>query len=138
MTMYRNTLLVATSNKGLVDINADVEAFVAKSGVQDGMVNVYLHHTSASLLINEGADPQVLRDLENWIARLVVDGDPLFGHTQEGDDDMSAHVRAALTAVSVTLPVIDGKVALGQWQRIFLWEHRIKPMERRLTLSVWS
>lgn len=135
--MRRYTLIVPTRNKGLLDITEQVQAKLDDSGLRDGMLNLFLQHTSASLLVNEGADPQVGRDLEAWMSREVVDGDPIFLHTEEGDDDMSAHVRAALTAVSLNIPVIDGKIALGTWQRVFLWEHRIAPMQRKVVLSLW-
>ena len=97
------------------------------------MVNVFCRHTSASLLIQENADPDVRRDLEHFFARLVPDGDPLFAHTVEGDDDMPAHVRTALTAVNLSIPVSHGQLALGTWQGIYLWEHRRSPHSRAIT-----
>lgn len=135
--MYRYTLTVPTDNKGLVDITTEIQFQIEESGVKQGMVNLFIQHTSASLLVNEGADPQVGRDLEAWMSREVVDGDTIFLHTEEGDDDMSAHVRTALTTVSLNLPVQDGRVMLGTWQRIFLWEHRHAPMQRKVVLTVW-
>lgn len=136
--MYRSSLVVPTRQKGLIDITDEVNRHIVKSGHRDGMVNLFLHHTSASLLVNEGADPRVAGDLERWLSRLVMDGDSIFEHREEGPDDMSAHVRLALTAVSISMPVMRESVALGTWQRIFLWEHRHGPMERRLTLTVWN
>lgn len=136
--MYRNTFTVATRNKGLVDISDKLNTLIRESGKRDGMLHLFLHHTSASLLINEGADPRVCTDLERWLERLVEDGDPLFEHREEGDDDMSAHVRVALTTVTLTLPVVEGKLGLGRWQRVFLWEHRHGPMERDLTVTIWN
>ena len=107
-------------------------ALVRKSDLETGLVTLHLQHTSASLLIQENADPEVRRDLERFFARLAPDGDPLFRHTMEGDDDMPAHVRAALTAVNLSIPVSGGNLALGVWQGIYLWEHRTQPHSRRV------
>lgn len=136
--MRRHKFQVGTNGKGLVDITDEINAYLAKQDMKEAMVNVYLHHTSASLQINEGADGRVADDLENWFERAVVDGDALFTHREEGDDDMSAHVRVALTVVSLLIPVADGKLDLGRWQRVFLWEHRHGPMTRDITLTVWG
>lgn len=138
LTMHRHQLTLRTTSKGLVDITDEIRTWLRSLSLSDAMLNIYLHHTSASLLINEGADPCVSDDLENWLARAVIDGDPLFTHREEGDDDMSAHVRVALTSISLNVPIVEGDIALGKWQRIFLWEHRHGPMERTITLSVWS
>ena len=108
--------------------------WVAQNGLRNGLVTLHLRHTSASLLIQENADPDVRRDLENFFARLVPDGDPLFSHTAEGDDDMPAHVRTALTAVNLSIPVSQGQLALGTWQVIYLWEHRRAPNSRAVTV----
>ena len=108
-----------------------VADWVAQNGLRDGLVTLHLRHTSASLLIQENADPDVRRDLESFFARLVPDGDPLFSHTVEGDDDMPAHVRTALTAVNLSIPVSQGQLALGTWQGIYLWEHRRSPHSPR-------
>ena len=136
--MVRQQLHVRTSRKGLVDISSLVQAVVDESGYREGMCNVFIHHTSASLIINENADPNVLRDLEAWMERAVVDGDSLFLHREEGPDDMSAHVRAALTATSLLIPVAAGRLALGVWQGVFLWEHRRAGSERKISVSVWG
>lgn len=136
--MQRHQLRVSTSGKGLVDITDEIQEWLKTASLKEGMLNVYLHHTSASLAINEGADPRVGDDLENWFEREVVDGDALFTHREEGEDDMSAHVRVALTSVSLNLPVVDAAIALGKWQRVFLWEHRHGPMERDITLTLWN
>lgn len=136
--MRRHKFEVRTDGKGLVDITDEVQAFLDTQDLKEAMLHVYLHHTSASLLINEGADPRVCDDLENWLEREVIDGDNLFTHREEGEDDMSAHVRVALTAVSLVIPVTDGKIDLGKWQRVFVWEHRHGPMTRDVTLSVWN
>ena len=117
-------LTVATRGRGLREITGDVEAWINQSGFQEGLLTLHLQHTSASLLIQENADPDVRADLERFFARLVPDGDPLFKHTVEGNDDMPAHVRTALTTVNLSIPVNAGELALGTWQGIYLWEHR--------------
>lgn len=136
--MFRQPIVVKTANKGLTDITRDVQHVIERSGLKNSMCNVFLHHTSASVLINENADYNVLRDLEAWMSRLVTDGDALFLHREEGPDDMSAHIRAALTATSISIPVIDGKLGLGTWQGIFVWEHREHGADRRVTVTVWG
>ena len=125
---------IPTRGRGLYDFTAEVANWVAQNGLQNGLVTLHLRHTSASLLIQENADPDVRRDLENFFARLVPDGDPLFSHTAEGDDDMPAHVRTALTAVNLSIPVSQGQLALGTWQGIYLWEHRRAPHSRAVTV----
>ena len=125
---------IPTRGRGLYDFTAEVANWVAQNGLQNGLVTLHLRHTSASLLIQENADPDVRRDLENFFARLVPDGDPLFSHTAEGDDDMPAHVRTALTAVNLSIPVSQGQLALGTWQGIYLWEHRRAPNSRAVTV----
>lgn len=127
-------LTIATRGRGLYEFTREVEAWVSKNGFTDGLVTLHLRHTSASLLIQENADPDVRADLERFFARLVPDGDPLFAHTSEGDDDMPAHVRTALTAVNLGLPLSGGRLALGTWQGIYLWEHRRVPHARRVAL----
>lgn len=116
----------------MYELTGEVRAWVAESGLRRGLLTLLVRHTSASLLIQENADPAVRVDLERWLARAVPDGDPLFGHTSEGPDDMPAHVRAALTATSVSIPVADGAPALGTWQGIYLYEHRTAPHRRRI------
>jgi secondary thiamine-phosphate synthase enzyme len=125
---------IPTRGRGLYDFTAQVTDWVAQNGLQNGLVTLHLRHTSASLVIQENADPDVRRDLENFFARLVPDGDPLFSHTVEGDDDMPAHVRTALTAVNLSIPVSKGQLALGTWQGIYLWEHRQAPHSRAVTV----
>lgn len=129
-------LQVATRGRGLVDLTADVQEFVRGAGARDGLCTVFVHHTSASLLITENADPEVHRDLERFFSRLVPDGDKLFRHDAEGPDDMPAHVRCALTQTSLSIPVRDGRCDLGTWQGIYLWEHRHAAHQRRVTLTV--
>jgi len=117
-----------------VEITDEVERWLAENHFRDGLLTLHLRHTSASLLIQENADPDVRRDLEAFFQRLAPDGDPLFVHTTEGDDDMPAHVRTALTAVNLSIPVRAGRLALGTWQGIYLWEHRTQPHSRRVAL----
>lgn len=123
---------VATRGRAFHEITDDVEAWVARNGFKSGLITLHIRHTSASLLIQENADPDVRRDLENFFARLVPDGDPLFEHVIEGDDDMSAHVRTALTTVNLSIPVDGGRLALGTWQGIYIWEHRQQPHSRHV------
>jgi secondary thiamine-phosphate synthase enzyme len=125
---------IATRGRGLYDFTAKVADWITRHGFRDGLVTLHLRHTSASLLIQENADPDVRRDLESFFARLVPDGDPLFSHTMEGDDDMPAHVRTALTAVNLSIPVSQGRMALGTWQGIYLWEHRRSSHSRAVTV----
>ena len=132
----QNTLTVPTRGRGFTDITAQVDNLVAASGVQVGIANIFTAHTSCSLLISENADPAVRRDLERWFARAVPDGDALFEHDAEGSDDMPAHVRSALTGVTLTVPVSDGRLQLGTWQGIYLWEHRTRPHQRKVVVTV--
>lgn len=124
--------------RGLTEITGDVVEWVARCGVPSGLCTLFLQHTSASLLIQENADPSVCRDLEEWLARLVVQGDPLFTHVSEGPDDMPAHVKSALLPTSLSIPVRDGKLQLGTWQGVFLWEHRRHPHRRSLWIHLSS
>ena len=133
---FQETLTVRTTGRGTTDLSSRVEAVVARSGVRVGLCQVFVQHTSASLMLCENADPDVRRDLEAFFARLVPDGDPLFRHTLEGPDDMPAHVRSVLTASGITLPVGGGRCLLGTWQGVYLWEHRRFPHERRVTVTV--
>ena len=125
-------LVVRTRGRGFYELTDEVASCVRQSGFQLGVVTLHLRHTSASLLIQENADPDVRRDFERFFTRLVPDGDALFQHTAEGDDDMPAHVRTALTAVNLSIPIESGRLALGTWQGIYLWEHRRQPHSRRV------
>jgi secondary thiamine-phosphate synthase enzyme len=136
MRQYLETIIIPTSGRGLVDITERVLEHVAASGITCGIVNLFVRHTSASLLIQENADPTVRHDLERYFARLVPDGDALFRHQDEGPDDMPAHVRTALTAVNLAVPVQSGMLALGTWQGIYLWEHRRQGHRREVMLHV--
>lgn len=134
--MQRNRLVIDTPGRGLIDITAQIQAAVRESSIGTGLCHVFILHTSASLLVTENADPDVLHDLETVYADLAPDGDRRYRHTAEGPDDMSAHVRSALTQTSLTLPVEDGRLALGTWQGIHLWEHRSRPHRRTVVLTV--
>jgi secondary thiamine-phosphate synthase enzyme len=127
---------VETRGQGLFEVTAKVQALVADSDVAQGLCTVFVRHTSASLVIQENADPSARRDLERWIARLVPEGDPFYTHDTEGPDDMPAHIRAALTATSLSIPVVDGELALGTWQGVYLWEHRRRGSRRELILHI--
>ena len=130
------TLAFETHGRGLVEITRPVAEFASESGFQDGLLTLFVRHTSASLLVQENADPAVRADLERFFARLVPDGDPLFKHRDEGPDDMPAHARAALTAVQLSIPLAGGRLALGTWQGIYLWEHRTRPHRREVALHL--
>jgi secondary thiamine-phosphate synthase enzyme len=136
------TLTVETPGQGLHEITdrvgAAVAEAVAEDSLSDGLATLFLQHTSASLVIQENADPSARRDLERWLARLAPEDDPLYTHTLEGPDDMPSHIRAALTATSLSIPIVDGKLALGTWQGIFLWEHRRARHTRKLVVHVGS
>ena len=127
-------LRIATRGRGLYEFTDHAAAWASENHFNDGLLTLHVRHTSASLLIQENADPDVRRDLEEFFARLVPDGDPLFIHTAEGEDDMPAHVRSALTAVNLSIPIVRGRLALGTWQGIYLWEHRHAPHSRLITL----
>ena len=128
----QHEITIATRGRGFHEFTDEVRALLRGTKIQTGQVTLHLQHTSASLVIQENADPDVRRDFENFFARLVPDGDAIFIHTAEGDDDMSAHIRTALTAVNVTIPITRGELALGTWQGIYLWEHRTHAHRRRV------
>ncbi len=122
----------ATRGRGFVDITPRVEQWVRASGIVDGVLTLFIRHTSASLVVQESADPDVRADLDRLLARLVPDGDPLFRHRDEGPDDMPAHARTALTSVDVSIPLVGGRLALGAWQAIYIWEHRARAHRREV------
>ena len=136
LRQHLSTLTIRTPGRGMIEITGEVRAYVAQSGIQQGLLTLFVRHTSASLLVQENADPDVRGDLERFFARLVRDGDPLFQHRAEGADDMPAHVRSALTATQLSIPIVGGSLALGTWQGIYLWEHRFRGHERELVLHV--
>jgi secondary thiamine-phosphate synthase enzyme len=134
MRQAHTTLALSTSGRGLTEITGRIDAWVRGTGLSTGLVTVFVRHTSASLLIQENADPAVARDLERFLARLVPDGDPLFEHVDEGADDMPAHVRAALTQTQLSIPLGEGRLVLGTWQGIYLFEHRRRGHRREVVL----
>ena len=131
-----HTITIETRGRGTYNLTAAIDDAVRRSGLRIGLCHCFVQHTSASLILCENADPQVRRDLEAFMARLVPDGDPLFDHTDEGPDDMPAHVRSILTKMDLTLPIRDGRPALGTWQGIYLYEHRSHPHHRRVLLTL--
>jgi secondary thiamine-phosphate synthase enzyme len=134
--VFQETLTIATQGRGTRDITGEVQRVVSGSGIHTGLCQVFIHHTSASLMLCENADPTVRRDLEAFMSRLVPDGDSLFHHTSEGLDDMPAHVRTLLTQTGLSVPVSGGRCALGTWQGIYLWEHRRASHRRQVTVTV--
>lgn len=128
-------ITIATRGRGLYEFTDEVADWVRQNNFKSGLVTLHLRHTSASLLIQENADPDVRRDLEAWFSRLVRDGDSLFVHTAEGDDDMPAHIRTALTAVNLSIPLHNGRLTLGTWQGVYVWEHRRAPHSRRVAIQ---
>ena len=127
-------LRISTRGRGFYEITDNVADWLSQKGFQDGLLTLHIRHTSASLLIQENADPDVRRDLETFFSRLVPEGDRMFIHIAEGDDDMPAHIRTALTAVNLSIPVSKGRMTLGTWQGIYVWEHRQSPHSRAVTL----
>lgn len=132
----QHSLQVSTPGRSTTDITAEIDSLLRGSAISQGLCHVFLHHTSASLIITENADADVRLDLEHYLSHLVRDGDPAYRHDQEGDDDMAAHIRSVLTQTELTLPVHDGRLALGTWQGLYLWEHRYQPHRRRLTITL--
>jgi secondary thiamine-phosphate synthase enzyme len=132
---HQTTIVVSTRGRGLVDVTERVRAAVRASGVRVGLCSLFLQHTSASLVVQENADPSVLRDLERFLDRLAPE-DARYEHDAEGPDDMPAHIRSAVTKTSEVVPIVDGNLGLGTWQAIYLWEHRRAPHERRLVITV--
>jgi secondary thiamine-phosphate synthase enzyme len=129
---------VITNGRSIVNITRDIEKEIKEAGIQNGLCHVFIQHTSASLIITENADQNVLRDLEFYIQKLVMDGDPNYIHDDEGPDDMAAHIRSVLTQTEITIPVRFGHCGLGTWQGIFVWEHRTQPHQRQITLTIYG
>ena len=136
LRQFATTLEFETAGRGLVEITTRVRRWVEPLGVTCGTLTLFVRHTSASLLVQENADPDVRGDLERFFARLVPDGDPLLQHRDEGPDDMPAHIRAALTAVQLTVPIANGHLTLGTWQGLYLWEHRLRSHRRQIALHL--
>jgi secondary thiamine-phosphate synthase enzyme len=130
------SLTLSADRQGLYDITHKVAELVRSSGKNEGLVTLFIRHTSASLLVQENADPSARRDLEAWLNRLVPENDELYTHTVEGPDDMPAHIKSALTATSLSIPLLEGRLALGEWQGVFLWEHRLRPGPREVLVNV--
>jgi secondary thiamine-phosphate synthase enzyme len=136
MRQHHTVIDIDTPGRGLVEITRPVAQWVGGTGVTHGLLTLFIRHTSASLLVQENADPEVRRDLERFFARLVPDGDPLFEHQNEGPDDMPAHVRSALTQVQLSIPVTDGRLVLGTWQGLYVYEHRRRAHRRQIVLHL--
>ncbi len=132
----QDEIKISTQGRGTYDLSRQVQQAVQASGVSTGICHVFIRHTSASLMICENADPAVMRDLETFMSRQVPDGDPMFTHTAEGPDDMPSHIRSVLTQSDLQLPVSNGQCALGTWQGIYLWEHRLAPHQRNVILTI--
>lgn len=132
----QQSFTVQTSGRGTYEVTGEVQRLVASSGIRRGLCHIFIHHTSASLMLCENADPAVRDDLERFMSRLVPDGDPLFRHTAEGPDDMPSHVRSVLTHTGLDVPITDGRCDLGTWQGVYVWEHRQSPHRRRVTVTV--
>lgn len=136
MRQVQNNITLRTSGQGLYEVTRQVAAWIAETDVEDGLLTVFCRHTSASLTIQENADPDVLRDLRDYFTKLAPEGPRLYRHTTEGPDDMPAHIKSALTAVQLSIPVTGGRMALGTWQGIFLFEHRTHAHDRELALHL--
>lgn len=136
MRQFHHSLHISTQGRGMHDITDHVRLWVSKSGIEDGLLTLFIQHTSAGLVIQENADPAVQHDLERFFARLVPDGLPMFEHANEGSDDMPAHVRATLTPTSLGIPVRNGAPALGNWQGIYLYEYKLRPGHRTVLLHL--
>ena len=134
--MEQQTISIQTEGRATINISGEVEQVVRASAIEQGLCHVFVHHTSASLIVTENADANVRRDLESYISRLVLDGDPAYRHDQEGPDDMAAHIRSVLTQTEITIPVRAGRLALGTWQGLFLWEHRYRAHRRNVTITL--
>ena len=134
--VHQQQLRFSTRGRGTYNISQQVGEVINKSGIKTGICQIFIHHTSASLILCENADPTVRTDLETFMKRLVPDGDSMFKHKDEGDDDMPAHIRTILTESSLSIPIEDGKECLGIWQGIYLWEHRTSPFKRNITVTV--
>ena len=129
-------LSLNTEKQGLHDITGQARLVVEEANIREGLCTLFVQHTSASLLIQENCDSTARDDLENWLNRMVPEGDSLYTHTLEGDDDMPAHIKSALTSVSLSIPILDGQLCLGTWQGIYLWEHRHQPSTRKVIVHI--
>ena len=134
--IFQESITVKTNRQGLVNITSQVASVVKSSGLTQGLCSVFVQHTSCSLVIQENADPSARADLEDWICRLAPENDPHYTHTLEGPDDMPAHLKAAVTKTSEQIPVAHGKLALGTWQGLYLWEHRTHGGQRKMVITI--
>ncbi|MDX8390900.1 MAG: secondary thiamine-phosphate synthase enzyme YjbQ [Mariprofundaceae bacterium] len=133
---HQHELQIRCQGRGMYDFTREIYAWMKQCGIEKGLLNLFICHTSCSMMIQENADPTVQEDMEAFLSRLVMDGDPIFRHRQEGSDDMSAHIRSALTSTSLTIPVCAGRLGLGTWQGIYLYEHRTHAMVRKVQLHL--
>ena len=136
--VHQETINITTSGRGTIELTRDVEKIIKQSGINVGLCNIFIQHTSASLVLCENADPTVRIDMETFMSHLVPDGSSMFKHTTEGPDDMPAHMRSVLTDCSLSLPVTDGRCMLGTWQGIYLWEHRTAAHQRKISVTVYG
>ena len=130
------SLRFSTDGRGTYNISSQIDDAIKTSGIQSGICQIFIHHTSASLILCENADPDVRTDLETFMKHIIPDGDDMFIHTSEGPDDMPAHIRTVLTQSSLSIPVEKGRATLGMWQDVFLWEHRIRKQKRKITVTL--
>lgn len=137
-SIVTHTIIVETQRQGLYEITEQISSFVHQHAATDGLLTLFIMHTSASLIVQENADPSAKHDLEQWLNRLVPERDPHFTHTLEGPDDMPAHIKAALTSTNISIPVAQGRLCLGTWQGIYVWEHRRSRHKRKIALSFIS
>ena len=138
MIQRQQILTVSSAGIGLQEITGEVDRVVRSSGIHTGMCNIFIRHTSASLLIQENADPSARRDLERWFERIAPENDPLYSHTAEGADDMPSHLRASLTSTSEMIPIVGGRLGLGTWQGLYLFEHRRRKSKREMVVHMWG
>ena len=136
--IFQQSFTIPTLGRSTSNIGNKIEALISQSNIQTGLVNIFVHHTSASLILCENADPTVRSDLEYFMGKISPDGDPMYQHRDEGPDDMSAHVRTVLTDSSLSIPINSGHTMLGTWQGIYLWEHRTHPHNRKITVTVYG
>jgi len=136
MRQRQHSITIHAQGRGFTNITREIQQWISEDNIKTGMLNLFVQHTSCSLMIQENADPDVLRDMETFFSKLIPDGDPMFKHRAEGADDMPAHIRMALTQVSLNIPVTEGRMALGIWQGIYLYEHRLHTMNRRVQLHL--
>lgn len=134
--IWQDKISLQSAGRGTYEITQQIEKMICDSKVQQGLCHLFIRHTSASLIISENADPAVHKDLETFMARLSPDGDPMFTHRSEGDDDMPAHIRSILTQAELNIPIISGSSGLGTWQGIYLWEHRTSPHQRQIIVTI--